>query len=107
MISMILGALLALGSLPAVYAGQWTDDLKSCGGEDVHGLTIQPGRITFYEADGVVRSASEGSKGASAKVDFTGEGRSWSEAVRLRPLPGNRLEITALGRTQVFLRCPA
>ena len=102
----LVPAFLGLAALPQLYVGHWTDDLKACRGEDTRGVEIQPGSITFYEARGVVRSASEGAKGASAKVDFTGEGRAWTEAVRLRPLSGDRLELTALGRTRLFLKCP-
>jgi hypothetical protein len=93
-------------TIPAPYLGEWTTDQSvACGDEDTNGVRIDPHNIAFYEAGGAVRSVSEGSKGASATIDFTGEGRKWTEAVRLRPLPGKRLELTALGQTYIYQRC--
>jgi hypothetical protein len=97
----------AANAIPAPYLGSWSQDPAACGGEDTRGVTITPTHIDFYEARGTVRSASEGAKGASARVDFEGEGRKWQEGVRFRPLPGGKLELTALGGTHIFHRCPA
>ncbi|WCT73598.1 hypothetical protein PQ455_18635 [Sphingomonas naphthae] len=94
-----------LTAIPEIYQGHWTTDRAACGGEDTQGVHIEPLAITFYEARGVVRHVSQGSKGASARVDFTGEGKSWNEGVRFRPLPKGDLELTALGRTQTLARC--
>jgi hypothetical protein len=74
--------------------------------EDTRGVHVDARSISFYEAKGAVRSAFEGAKGASADIAFQGEGRSWEEQVRLRPLPQGRLELLALGRTEVLERCP-
>jgi len=94
-----------INALPDVVHGLWTTELAACGREDTKGVTIEPRAVTFYEARGAVISASQGSKGTSARVAFTGEGRSWNEAIRLHLLAKDRLELTALGRTQIFERC--
>jgi hypothetical protein len=82
--------------------GDWVIDRTRCGLEDTRGVHVDARSISFYEAKGAVRSAFEGAKGAA----FQGEGRSWEEQVRLRPLPQGRLELLALGRTEVLERCP-
>ena len=94
------------GGIPVVCQGHWTTDLSACGSEDTNGVDIEPQAVTFYEARGTVLHASEGAKGASARVSFVGEGRSWEERIRLRILPEDRLELRALGRTQTFQHCP-
>jgi len=93
--------------IPSLYHGQWTTDAAACGGEDTNGVHIGASTIEFYEARGVVKSASQGAKGASARVDFRGEGRNWSEAIRLRPVGTKKLELTALGHTAIYDRCAA
>ena len=106
-IVILVASLMAMnGEIPSVYHGYWSTDMTACGGEDTNGVRITASSIDFYEARGVVRSASQGAKGASATIDFTGEGDSWSESVRFRPLDRERLELTALNHTAIYSRCP-
>lgn len=106
-IVLVAGLMQTNGTIPSVYHGHWTTDLSECGGESTNGVHIRASGVDFYEARGVVRSASVGAKGATATVDFVGEGKSWTESTRFRPIGRNQLELNALGQTIVYRRCPA
>lgn len=99
---------LAAPALPTTLHGQWTDDPAACGKEDVRGVVLSAGGLDFYEAHGTVEAVEPGSAGTlSARVAFTGEGRTWRETVRLAPAPDlATLTIGALGHQVVLRRCP-
>jgi hypothetical protein len=95
--------------LPEKIVGQWTVDLAACGGEDTEGVRIRRDAIDFYEAHGRVRQATREGQHISARVDFTGEGRTWSETVTIIPATdnsGTSIMMYALGQKSVFERCP-
>lgn len=92
-------------TIPQPFQGNWATTPAACGGEDTKGVIITPTTVNFYEAKGVVQSASLGAKGASAHVKFQGEGQEWFETIRFRIPAEGRLELRALGKSRVFERC--
>lgn len=86
----------AQSRIPAIYLGEWNDDLAACGtGNNPAALTISSTKLDFYESEGAVRTVEITSeRDATVFLTMTGEGETWKTKFRLLlSQSGNELTI--------------
>lgn len=91
--------------VPAGYLGSWNLDKAACGTESEGRLTIEPGRITFYESAGPITAVLVDGEVVTIKATLTGEGTTWEQTTRFS-LSADGRQLTDLSTNALRFRCP-
>ncbi|MBV8237588.1 MAG: hypothetical protein JO221_02340 [Sphingomonas sp.] len=99
-------------SLPSAFHGRWglvQADCTSTNGDNKGLMTVEAGRLTFYESRATVAQVETVSPTAvKARLEFTGEGQTWQQDTPLTlEDQGKTLTRVADGQTLRYTRCGA
>jgi len=65
-------------TIPKIFQGKWTSNLKNCGIDNETNLEIFKDHLSFYESNGPTKSIVTKQKNELALIiELTGEGEKW------------------------------
>lgn len=93
-------------TVPAAYQGRWNIRQADCGTVSEGQLTVEAGRISFFESSGLVTGVTVSGSSITVTMQLTGEGSTRTDVRRFTvSADGGQLTDLTTGTTRY--RCPA